>query len=68
MATFSSDLDLTGDAPVRVRPHLGEWGPSLVPTTSRKKRLRVLAVTALVVGVAAVTALITVFYRAVQGG
>ncbi|WP_316667703.1 hypothetical protein [uncultured Propionibacterium sp.] len=68
MAKFSSDLDLTGDAPVRVRPRLGEWGPSLVPTTSRKKRVRVYSLAALVVGLAAVTALITVFYRAVQGG
>ena len=68
MAKFSSDLDLTGDTPVRARPRLGEWGPSLVPTTSRKKRVRALTVVALAAGLAAVSGLMTVFYKILQGG
>ena len=58
---------VAGDAPVRVRPRLGEWGPSLVPTTNRKKRTRVYCVAALVVGLAAVVTLMTVFYKVIQG-
>ncbi|SPF67169.1 Hypothetical protein PROPJV5_0179 [Propionibacterium ruminifibrarum] len=68
MASFFSDLDLTGDTPVRVRPRLGEWGPALVPTTSRKKRVRILTVAALTVGLAAVSALMALFYKILQGG
>lgn len=39
-----SDLKLDGDAPVRARPGVGEWGPVDVPATSAKKRGRLVAV------------------------
>lgn len=50
MARLSSDLDLHGDAPERVRPRLGHWGPTMVPSTRAKRRQRV--VVAVVTGVA----------------
>ena len=57
MGFVVSDLNLDGDAPVRVRPGVGEWGPVEVPATSAKKRGRVvvplLFVVALVVLVTA---------------
>ncbi len=37
-----SDLDLNGDAPLRARPGLGEWGPGRVPSTRAKKWQRIL--------------------------
>lgn len=35
-----SDLNLSGSTPSRVRPKLGEWGPTEVPGTTAKKRQR----------------------------
>ena len=35
-----SDLNLNGSTPSRVRPKLGEWGPTEVPGTRAKKRQR----------------------------
>lgn len=35
-----SNLNLNGQAPVRVRPVIGDWGPEQVPTTKSKKRQR----------------------------
>ena len=35
-----SDLDLNGDTPVRVRPDVGDWGPTLLPSTREKQRVR----------------------------
>ncbi len=43
-----SDLNLNGTTPVQVRPHLGDWGPELVPSTRSKKRARWLVVLAFV--------------------
>ncbi|MCL1840558.1 MAG: hypothetical protein FWF75_02250 [Propionibacteriaceae bacterium] len=48
MGQVFSDLNLDGDAPVRARPGVGEWGPQNVITTGQKKRQRVWAVLAFV--------------------
>ncbi len=40
MPKLFSDLDLHGDVPPRVQPRLGEWGPTMVPTTRAKRRQR----------------------------
>lgn len=54
-----SNLSLDGDAPIRVRPEIGEWGPERVILTRQKKRQRVWVGAAYV---AAVTALFVVGY------
>lgn len=63
MGRYFSDLDLDDPAPVRARPRVGEWGPDLVPTTRRKMMLRVWVGTAFAAGIAAVGALMYLFYR-----
>jgi hypothetical protein len=63
MRRFTSNLDLTGGAPVRARPEIGEWGPSQVPTTRRKRLMRVWVSVALVAAMAAVGTLMYVFYK-----
>lgn len=40
MEGLNSNLNLNAGAPPRVWPKLGEWGPSEVPSTRQKKRLR----------------------------
>ncbi len=35
-----TDLDLNKDTPARVQPEIGEWGPTAVMRTARKKLLR----------------------------
>ncbi|WP_425308847.1 hypothetical protein AADG42_08830 [Ammonicoccus fulvus] len=35
-----SDLDLNGRVPSRVRPAIGEWGPADLPSTNRKRWVR----------------------------
>ena len=35
-----SNLNLHGATPPRVQPAVGEWGPSKVPSTKQKKRMR----------------------------
>ncbi|MCL2483289.1 MAG: hypothetical protein FWF43_07740 [Propionibacteriaceae bacterium] len=35
-----TNLKLHGDTPLRVQPGVGEWGPSQVMTTKRKRRVR----------------------------
>ncbi|WOQ15490.1 hypothetical protein [Raineyella sp. W15-4] len=62
-----SDPDLHGDIPARVRPRLGEWGPSLVPSTRRKRRQRVLVVVGFVLAVVAVVATWWLFYWMMTG-
>lgn len=37
-----SDLNLSGHAPVRAQPKVGQWGPERVPTTRVKKWQRIL--------------------------
>ncbi|WP_091968255.1 hypothetical protein [Propionibacterium cyclohexanicum] len=67
MSRFFSNLDLDGGAPVRARPRLGEWGPELVATTRRKKRLRVWAAAVFVLAASLVGVLMYVFYRILMG-
>ncbi|MDO5682599.1 MAG: hypothetical protein Q4G46_07215 [Propionibacteriaceae bacterium] len=38
-----SNLNLNGAVPARVRPTIGEWGPTGLPSTKQKKRGRWLA-------------------------
>lgn len=38
--SFWSNLNLNGPVPARVRPAIGEWGPTELPSTKQKKRLR----------------------------
>ncbi|TDO93295.1 hypothetical protein C8D81_1076 [Enemella evansiae] len=35
-----SDLNLNGTVPARIRPNIGAWGPTDLPTTKQKKRWR----------------------------
>lgn len=50
-----SNLNLNGPAAARVRPRIGEWGPTTVPGTREKRRMRwlvpvIFGVLAIVVG------------------
>ena len=38
---ITSNLNLNGATPPRVRPALGDWGPEQVPSTRAKKRMRI---------------------------
>jgi hypothetical protein len=42
-----SNLNLNGHTPLRVQPTIGEWGPEEVPTTKKKKRMRIYVALAL---------------------
>lgn len=52
---LNSNLNLNEGAAPRVRPGLGEWGPKDVPTTRAKRRMRWIALAA-VVGILGVVA------------
>ncbi|QGF24478.1 hypothetical protein [Raineyella fluvialis] len=62
-----SDPDLHGGVPDRVRPRLGEWGPTLVPSTRRKRLQRAVVVAGFVVALAAVVAMWWIFYWMMTG-
>ncbi len=62
-----SDPDLHADAPPRVRPRLGEWGPSMVPSTRSKRRQRVLVTVGFVVALVVLVATWWVFYWMMTG-
>ncbi|MBA3021360.1 hypothetical protein [Propionicimonas sp.] len=51
---LNSNLNLNEGAPPRVRPAMGEWGPTEVPNTRTKKRHRWFAIAGLVVVLAVV--------------
>lgn len=51
---LNSNLNLNENAPARVRPGMGEWGPTEVPTTRRKKRQRWFAVGAVLLAITVV--------------
>lgn len=40
---LTTDLNLNATTPSRVQPKVGVWGPSSVPSTRRKKVMRILA-------------------------
>jgi len=62
-----SDLKLDGDAPVRVQPGVGEWGPVEVPATSAKKRGRMLAALLFVVALVVLVVASYFWFKAIQG-
>ena len=62
-----SDPDLHGDAPARVRPRLGEWGPTMVRSTRSKRRQRVLVTLGFVVALVALVVAWWIFYRMMTG-
>ena len=62
-----SDLKLDGDTPVRVRPGVGEWGPVEVPTTSAKKRGRVVAVLLFAVALVVIVVAGFFWFKALHG-
>lgn len=67
MRQFFSNLNLHGDAPVRVQPRVGEWGPKRVPSTTQKKRTRLWVTGAFCTAVAALFVLGNFFYKALMG-
>lgn len=67
MPKLFSDPDLHGDAPARVRPRLGEWGPTMVPSTRSKRRQRVLVTVGFVVALVVLVAAWWVFYWMMTG-
>ena len=67
MSLFS-DLDLDGQAPVRARPDVGEWGPREMAGTARKKRQRVWVGVAFVVAVALIVAVGAYWFTMLWGG
>lgn len=67
MVKIFSDPDLHGQTPERVRPRLGEWGPSMVPSTRAKRRQRVLVSVGFVVALAVLAVTWWLFYRAMTG-
>ncbi len=62
-----SNLNLNGPTPARVQPVLGEWGPSTVPTTRQKKRMRIWVGLALLAGMIAIFLLGWFVYHAMTG-
>lgn len=67
MGFVFSDLKLDGDAPVRVQPSVGEWGPVEVVSTAAKKRGRILAVCCFVVALAVISIAVFFWFKAVHG-
>lgn len=54
MDGLNSNLNLNGDVAPSVIPGLGEWAPTGVPSTRKKKRLRWLIVVYLILALTAV--------------
>lgn len=67
MRQLFSDLNLNGDAPVRVQPALGEWEPQRVPTTAQKKKARITVSIAFVAVTVALFYLGNFFYKILMG-
>ena len=67
MGFIFSDLDLDGDAPVRARPAVGDWGPVEVPSTAGKKRGRLIAVGLFIVAGAALLVASYLWFKAIHG-
>lgn len=63
-----SDLNLNGDAPVRVQPKLGEWQPLRVPVTAEKKKARFTVTVATISVAVALFWLGDMFYKMLMGG
>ncbi|MCL2490720.1 MAG: hypothetical protein FWF36_08405 [Propionibacteriaceae bacterium] len=67
MGFVQSDLKLDGDAPVRVRPGVGEWGPVEVTTTSAKKRGRLIVPLLFVLALVVLIVVGFFWYKALHG-
>lgn len=63
-----TDLNLNGDTPPRVQPRLGIWGPTEVPTTKRKRWMRLWVLLAFLAAFAAVLGWGYYIWRSMQGG
>jgi len=66
MGQVFSDLDYDGDAPVRARPEVGEWGPREVVSTAHRKRLRVWVTLAFLAAVVLIVAVGAFWFHLVQ--
>ena len=67
MVRIFTDLNLHAKTPIRVQPGLGEWGPTEVMTTRRKKRTRILWVLAFIVVLVALFIFGHSVYDAIMG-
>lgn len=67
MRQIFSDLNLNGDAPVRVQPRVGQWEPLRVPGTAEKKRARITVTIAFVAAVVGLFLLGNFFYKVLMG-
>jgi len=67
MGQVFSDLDYDGDAPVRARPVLGEWGPQEVTSTTSRKRQRVTVVLVFVLALIVIIGVGTMWYKLIWG-
>ena len=67
MGFVFSDLKLDGDAPVRARPAVGEWGPVEVTATAAKKRGRLLAVLFFILALAVLLAAGFYWFKTIHG-
>jgi type VI protein secretion system component VasF len=59
-----TNLNLNGTTPARVQPKVGEWGPTKVPTTAAKKRMRIWVSIAFVVVLAVLVFVGWTFFKA----
>lgn len=63
-----TNLNLNGNAPARVQPKLGEWGPQRVPSTAAKKRMRIWVSLAFVVALTVIIWVGYTFFKAFTQG
>ncbi len=64
---LNSNLNLNGDASPTVIPGLGEWGPTGVPSTRSKKRMRWLIALFFTLALTAVTLFGWFIYTVLNG-
>lgn len=67
MGFVVSDLKLDGDAPVRVRPEVGEWGPVNVTPTATKKRGRLMVVLFFIIALVVLVAVGAFWFSRIHG-
>lgn len=63
---LTTDLSLNGTTATRVQPKVGTWGPASVPSTGRKRWLRIGVWVAFVLALAAVVGYAWWFYLQLQ--
>ena len=62
-----SNLNLNGRSSARVQPKVGEWGPSGVPTTAAKKRMRIWVTLAFLIALTGLCLLGYHYYKILNG-